>query len=307
MHFGLVMAAALLADALLGELRRGHPLVGFGVLAARLERALNRRDRSPALRRALGAVGVLALVAPVTVAAAVLAAAPYGWAFEVLALYLALGLQSLVAYARAVRNALAADDLDAARTAVGMMVSRDVRRLDRRGVAAAAIESVLENGNDAVLGALFWFVIAGAPGVVAYRLINTLDAKWGYRTARLRAFGAFAARLDDGMNWIPARLVALTYGVVACAPLRALRCARRQGARTASPNAGLVMAAGAGALGVRVGGPGVYHGRTQWRPRLGAGGRPDAASIAAALALVVNGALAWTALACVAGWWLASP
>ncbi len=305
MQFGLIMAAALLADGLLGELRRGHPLIGFGLVAARLERAINRRDRPAPLRRLLGGFAVVLLVAPPTLAAVWLAAAPFGWAFDLVVLYLALGLRSLADHARRVRRALEADDLEAARAAVGMMVSRDVRGLDRRGAAAAAVESVLANGNDAVFATLFWFIVAGAPGAVAYRLVDTLDAMWGYRTARLQAFGAAAARLDDVMSWPAARLTAITYGLAGLVPVRALRCALRQGGRTTSPNAGRVMAAGAGALGVRVGGPGVYHGRRQWRPRFGVGRRPDAAAIAGAVGLVVDGALAWTALACIAGWWFA--
>ncbi|MFW5970082.1 MAG: adenosylcobinamide-phosphate synthase CbiB [Halofilum sp. (in: g-proteobacteria)] len=305
MQTGLVIAAALLADALLGEMRRGHPLVGFGMLAARVERAFNRRDFRPRLRRFLGGVGLVLLVVPFVVAAVFLAAAQYGWAFEILVLYLALGLRSLGEHAGRVQRALGAEDLESARAAVGRMVSRDVRALDRRGVAAAAIESVLENGNDAVFGTLFWFLVAGAPGAVAYRLVNTLDAMWGYRTERLAAFGWAAARLDDVINWPAARLAALTYGLVGLAPLRALRCARRQGGRTDSPNAGVVMAAGAGALGVRIGGPGVYHGRRRWRPRFGVGRRPDGAAIGAAVGLVINGALLWTAIACIAGWWFA--
>jgi adenosylcobinamide-phosphate synthase len=305
MQIGLVIAAALLADALLGEMRRGHPLVGFGVLAARLERVLNRRDFPAWLRRILGVIGLALVVVPFVVAAIVLAAAEYGWAFEILALYLALGLRSLGEHARRVQRALAADNVESARAAVGMMVSRDVRALDRRGVAAATVESVLENGNDAVFGTLFWFAVAGAPGAVAYRLVNTLDAMWGYRTERLAAFGWAAARLDDVLNWPAARLAALTYGLVGLAPLRALRCAWVQGGRTDSPNAGVVMAAGAGALGVRIGGPSVYHGRRVWRPRFGVGRRPDGAAIGAAVGLVINGALLWTAIACIAGWWFA--
>jgi adenosylcobinamide-phosphate synthase len=186
-----------------------------------------------------------------------------------------------------------------------MMVSRDVRALDRRRVAAGAVESVLENGSDAVFGALFWFAVAGAPGVVLYRLVNTLDAMWGYRTRRLAAFGWAAARLDDGLNWPVARLVVLTYAGVSGAPGRALRCAARQGRRTASPNAGRVMAAGAGALGVRLGGPGVYHGRMQWRPRFGVGRPADAGAIDGAVRLVLNGALVWIVIVCLLEWWLA--
>lgn len=305
MNPGLVIAAALLADALLGEIRRGHPLVGFGRLAGRTERVLNRRDYPAALRRGLGMAALAATVAPFAAAAAWLAAAPHGWVLEVAVLYLALGQRSLADHARRVHAALTAGDLDTARAAVGTMVSRDVRALDERRVAAATVESVLENGNDAVFGALFWFAVAGAPGVVVYRLVNTLDAMWGYRTQRLAAFGWAAARTDDVLNWPAARLVVVTYAVIGGAPARALRCARRQGGRSDSPNAGRVMAAGAGALGVRLGGPAVYHGRMQWRPRFGVGRAPDADAIQRAVRLVVNGSLAWTAIICVAGWWLA--
>lgn len=305
MNAGLIIAAALAADRLLGELRHGHPLVGFGRLAGRLERLLNRRALAAPARRGLGALALVVLVAPPAALAAVASAAPYGFALDIAVLYLALGLKSLGEHARRVHRALAADDLDAARAAVGTMVSRDTRALDGGRTAAAAIESVLENGSDAVLGTLFWYLVAGAPGVVIHRLVNTLDAMWGYRTARLAAFGRAAARLDDVLGWIPARLAALTYALAGGAPARALRCAWRQGGRAASPNAGVVMAAGAGALGVRVGGPAVYHGRARWRPRFGTGARPDPAAIGRAVRLVENGALAWTAIVLVAGYAIA--
>lgn len=305
LHAGLIIAAALAADHGLGEIRRWHPLAGFGWLAARLERAWNRQALPAAARRLLGASGVVLLIGPLAVATAWLSMAPYGFVFDAAVLYLSLGLASLGEHGRRVERALADGDLEMARAAVGTMVSRDTRELDERGAAAASIESVLENGNDAVFGALFWFLIAGAPGVVVYRLVNTLDAMWGYRTRRLSAFGWAAARLDDGVNWVPARLTVLTYALLAGAPRRALICAWRQGRRTSSPNAGVVMAAGAGALGLRLGGPCVYHGRLQWRPRFGVGGRPGAACIGRATRLVQGGALAWTAAALLLGWWFA--
>lgn len=305
MNAGLIIAAALAADTALGEIRRGHPLAGFGWLAARLERAWNLQALAPGVRRGFG-VGALALLTvPAGVVAYGLSSAPYGFVFEAAVLYLALGLASLGDHGRRVERALVDGDIEMARAAVGTMVSRDTRELDERGAASAAIESILENGNDAVFGALFWFLVAGAPGVVVYRLANTLDAMWGYRTKRLAAFGWAAARLDDVINWIPARLTVVTYALLAGAPRRALACAWRQGRRSASPNAGIVMAAGAGALGLRLGGPCVYHGRLQWRPRFGAGGRPGAACIGRAIRLVQGGALAWTAAALIMGWWFA--
>lgn len=305
MQTALIMLAALAADAVLGEIRHGHPLAGFGTVAGWLERRWNRQALPGWLRRSLGVVALLVLVLPIVFLAGYLVTVPYGPVFELLVLYLALGLRSLGDHARAVERALVADDLDDARIAVGLMVSRDTRRLDRRGVSTAAVESVLENGSDAVFGSLFWFAVAGAPGVVLHRLVNTLDAMWGYRTHRLADFGWCAARFDDVLNWIPARLTALTYALLSRRPLHALACSGRQGGRTDSPNAGVVMAAGAGALGVRLGGPGVYHGRLRRRPRFGTGDAPEPATIRRALRLVQGGAFLWTVVALLAGWSLA--
>jgi adenosylcobinamide-phosphate synthase len=164
--------------------------------------------------------------------------------------------------------------------------------MDNKAVATAAVESVLENGNDAVFGALFWFLVAGAPGAVLYRLANTLDAMWGYRTARYLYFGWAAARLDDVLNFIPARLTALTYALIGSTRI-AWRCWRVQAGAWESPNAGPVMAAGAGALGLALGGGAYYHGQWEERPPLGMGMPPDAAAIRAAVRLVGLGVLVW--------------
>jgi adenosylcobinamide-phosphate synthase len=191
---------------------------------------------------------------------------------------------------------LGAGNLEEARTRVGYMVSRDTGKMDVQAVATATVESVLENGNDAVFGALFWFLVAGAPGVVLFRLANTLDAMWGYRTPRFLYFGWAAARLDDVLNFIPARLTALTYSLLG-STANALRCWRIQARAWDSPNAGPVMAAGAGALGVSLGGGAFYDGEWEERPPLGLGMPPDPDSIPAALRLVRSGVVMWLLIA----------
>ncbi|HVJ38477.1 MAG TPA: adenosylcobinamide-phosphate synthase CbiB [Stenotrophomonas sp.] len=290
-----VASGAVLLDLLFGEPRRGHPLVAFGRFASGLEARLYRDSR------ALGLAAWMLAVLPLVGVAGGLqwwlwTRAPWaGLAWAALALYVALGLRSLGEHAVAVAAALEGDDLAAARLAVGRIVSRDVQALDAQQVAGAATESVLENGSDAVFAALFWGVLLGAPGAVLYRLANTLDAMWGYRTPRYQRFGWAAARIDDGLNWLPARLAALTYAVLGATGC-ALRCWRVQGTRWKSPNAGPVMSAGAGALRVVLGGAAPYHGQWQLRPVLGAGAAPDASSVRRALSLVRSGVALWLLL-----------
>ena len=290
----LVTLAAVLLDALLGEPTRWHPLVGFGRWAQYFERRLNANTtRSPLTQRLLGALAVTAAVGPWVLLVAVAGALPalHYWV-AVAALYFALGHQSLRQHAQQVHRALEAGNLDEARVQVSYMVSRDTAKMDARAVAAATVESVLENGNDAVFGALFWFVVAGAPGVLLFRLSNTLDAMWGYRTSRYLYFGWAAARFDDVLNFIPARLTALTYALIG-STRNALHCWRVQAPQWDSPNAGPVMAAGAGALGLGLGGGAYYHGEWEERPPLGLGAPPDAGSIRAALRLVRSGVVLW--------------
>ncbi len=285
-------ALAVCLDLLLGEPRRWHPLVGFGRLATWLEDALNAAARPDGQRRALGALAVVGLVGLPT---ALLAALPQHALLGAAVLYLALGWRSLGEHAGAVTAALVAGDLPAAQHAVARMVSRDCAALDAQGVAAATVESVLENGNDAVFGALLWFAVAGAPGALAFRLANTLDALWGYRNDRFLHFGWAAARLDDVLNLLPARLTALAYALLGHTH-QGLACWRTQARGWKSPNAGPVMAAGAGALGVLLGGPARYHGAVQDRPPLGTGVPASPPDIDRALALLRRSLALWLAL-----------
>jgi adenosylcobinamide-phosphate synthase len=184
---------------------------------------------------------------------------------------------------------LRASELPTARAHAQMLVGRDPRELDAHELCRATIESVAENTADALVGALLWGALAGAPGVAVYRAANTLDAMIGHRSPRYEDFGWAAARLDDLMTWPAARLTALL--TVLIAPLadadgrEALRIMRRDGASHPSPNAGLVEAAFAGALGVRLGGTNRYGTHTEHRPPLGDGPTPSTEDIARAVLL----------------------
>lgn len=293
----LTVCAALLLDLILGEPQRFHPLVGFGNLVKLTEKTFYRDSVI------IGALAVLILLLPLFALTLVVERLPAVWAVAVniLVLYLTIGWHSLSAHAGRVREELIANDLPAARLAAGRMVSRDTADLDSEGIAAATVESVLENGNDAIFGALFWFLLAGLSGVVLYRLSNTLDAMWGYKNPRYLRFGRAAARLDDALNFVPARLTALSYALLG-RTRTALRCWQQQGGTWKSPNAGPVMAAGAGSLGLELGGIAVYHGLAQQRPILGAGRRAGANDIDAASRLIRHCVLLWVVTLCAGAW-----
>jgi len=276
-------------DAWLGEPRRWHPLVGFGHLAQRIEQRLNSGGRG---WRSHGVSGWCLAVLPPVLLVWLLSLSSLGWLVDILVLYFALGLKSLGQHALPVAQALRLGNLGEARRRVGYLVSRRTSELDACGVARAGTESVLENGADAVFASLFWFVVLGAPGVLLHRLSNTLDAMWGYRNERFERFGWAAARIDDVLNYLPARLVALTYALLG-RTATALRCWRRQAPQWDSPNAGPVMAAGAGALQVQLGGSAIYHGVEEQRPQLGEGAPAQARDIERALNLVYLGVLLW--------------
>lgn len=296
----LLALTGIALDRLFGEPRRWHPLVGFGKLANGVEQRL-RRNAAPGHAVFTRAIGLLAwallVVPPVLFVLQLTVHLPMVWSLllNVLLLWFALGARSLDEHARAIAVALSADDLPTARLAVGRIVSRDTAALDATGVAKAGVETVLENGNDAVFGALFWFFLFGGAGALMFRLANTLDAMWGYRTDRLRYFGWAAARIDDVLNYLPARLTALSYAILGNT-LNALRCWRNQARAWDSPNAGPVMASGAGALEVSLGGAAQYHGQMEVRPPLGQGAAPDGNDIVRALRLVWRGIFLWLAV-----------
>lgn len=212
--------------------------------------------------------------------------------------WVALGGTTLTRTGSQMADLLAAGDTDAARQLLPSLCGRDPSVLDEAGLARATCESVAENTSDAQVAPLLWAAAAGVPGVLAYRAINTLDAMIGHRSPRYARFGWAAARLDDVVNYLPARVTGAL--VVACAPLvggsglAAVRAWRRDAARHPSPNAGIPEAAFAGALGVRLGGPTQYRHELEIRPSLGDGPAPEVADLRAAVRLsrfVQGGAL----------------
>lgn len=286
-----IAIAAVVLDFILGEPRRYHPLVGFGWIADKFEAWFNpaiMQDKSR--QRLMGILALALLLIPFIMLAYWLCHIQLiSMIANTLLLYFAIGHKSLHDHAHAVSSALRNHDATLAKTAASYMVSRDSAAIEP---IPATVESVLENGNDGVFGALFWFFIAGGTGALAFRLANTMDAMWGYKTPRFFYFGWAAARLDDVLDYIPARLTALTYAALGNTQL-ALRCWKTQAPVWDSPNAGPVMAAGAGALNIKLGGAARYQGEWHQRPLLGAGVHPVLNDIERALTLVRYGVYLW--------------
>jgi adenosylcobinamide-phosphate synthase len=276
----IALAIGFALDRLLGDPSHGHPVAGFGALATALERRTWRPERRAGITH----------VALLLAAAAWLGRRANGSpASSALVVWVALGGRSLERAALTMEELLRASELPAARAHAHVLAGRDPRELDAHELCRATIESVAENTADALVGALLWGALAGAPGVAVYRAANTLDAMIGHRSPHYEDFGWAAARLDDLLNWPAARLTALL--TVLVAPLagadgrEALRIMRRDGASHPSPNAGLVEAAFAGALGVRLGGTNRYCTHTEHRPPLGDGPTPGTEDIARAVLL----------------------
>jgi len=272
--------------------------MGFGHWAKVCERFGRKFSAQASAQITMGTASVCLAIIPILVITVLLdnylqsRSALLSGLFSCLILYLALGARSLKEHGLAVSTPLFAGDLELARQKLSWIVSRDTSCLDEPAVNRATVESMLENGSDAIFAAIFWFVIAGAPGVVLYRLANTLDALWGYRNKKYLYFGRFAARFDDLLNLIPARLTALSYCLVG-AWKPGIQCWHQQARLWDSPNAGPVMAAGAGALEVRLGGQASYHGELHQRPELGCGKQAEKQHIVAAIALINRSLILW--------------
>lgn len=296
---GLLLGVA--ADGALGDPQRRHPVAGFGRVAKRVEQTLYRDDKLVGVAHAallsggVVAVGVVLervgrrhpVLHTLTTAAAT-------WAV--------LGGRSLAVQGAAIGRELDAGDIAAARARLPHLCGRDPSTLDADGLARAAVESVAENTSDAVVAPLLWGAVAGVPGLLGYRAVNTLDSMVGYRSPRYRRFGWASARLDDLLNLLPARLAAAL--TVVGAPVvggswrGAWQSWHRDAAAHPSPNAGRLEAAFAGALEIRLGGRTVYAHGVEERPILGEGRTPDSGHVTRAVELsrVVGGLTAAVAV-----------
>ncbi|KYG20854.1 cobalamin biosynthesis protein CobD [Bradyrhizobium sp. AT1] len=293
MGFAGAMVVAMAVDALLGWpswlfARIGHPVTWLGRLIGVIDAGWNRDSDPPALRRAAGVAGASVVIAiSVAVGWMLQVLLPTGWLQIVLVGVLSwplVALRSLHDHVAAVAAPLLAGDIAGAREAVSRIVGRDPTALDEAGIARAAIESLAENASDGIVAPVFWGAVFGLPGILGYKAINTLDSMIGHRSERHEAFGWAAARIDDLANFIPARLTGFLFVLLAPRRSEALSCMTRDARRHRSPNAGWPEAAMAGALGVRLSGPRIYHGSTTDEPWLNEGARdPLARDIAEAL------------------------
>lgn len=268
-HRAAGLLAGYVTDLFVGDPQRLHPVAGFGRVAERFEEVMYRDDRSAGLVYALTLIGGSAVFGRRSRKATTIA----------ITTWTALGGTSLLNAAEAMASHLEADDIAGARALVPSLCGREPNSLDEAGLVRAALESVAENTADATVAPLFWGAVAGGAGVAAYRAANTLDAMVGYRNIRYYRFGWASARIDDALNYLPARLCGLL--IVACAPTvggssrEAIRAWREDAHKHPSPNAGVVESAMAGALGVSLGGTTVYAYGTEERPKLGDGPAPN--------------------------------
>jgi adenosylcobinamide-phosphate synthase len=275
----LVALLALLFERVVGYPRAlfraiGHPVTWFGALISlcdRLNGGRNRRAKGVLTAAMLVVVALGAGFAVTQIAQAI----PWGWIAEVLLASTLLAQKELGRSVEAVADALQRG-VQSGREAVAHIVGRDTATLDEAAVARAAVETLAESTSDGVVAPLFWLLVAGLPGILVYKAINTADSMIGHRTAKYLEFGWASARLDDLLNWVPARLTAVLIAIAALLipgadSQRAWMTARRDARKHQSPNSGWPEAAFAGALNFRLGGPRAYEGEVHDLPAFGEG------------------------------------
>lgn len=277
-----ILLLALAVDALIGwpdALYRkiGHPVTWLGKLISHMDKSLNRMEWHPPTRRLMGLLTAAFIILICIVSGQIIQNAVgqgiLGFLISVLLAWPLLASRSLYSHVKDVAQPLELMDLRSAREAVSMIVGRDPKQLDTAGVGRAAIESLAENTSDGVVAPIFWGLIFGLPGILAYKAINTMDSMIGYKTPKHLDFGWAAARIDDLANWVPARLTGLIIAMISGTPNAALQTIRRDAGKHRSPNAGWPESAMAAALGVRLSGPRSYHDKQTNDPWLYAEGR----------------------------------
>ncbi|VAW13981.1 Adenosylcobinamide-phosphate synthase [hydrothermal vent metagenome] len=300
-----VLIAAIVIDAGVGEPRAlwrlvPHPVVAMGAGIGWLDDKLNREQARTDARSAAGGLAAALILGAGLLAGGIASVGvgvlPYAGVFEAIAVAVILAGRGLYDHVAAIADGLAGGGVKGGRAAVAHIVGRDPHSLDEPGVVLAGIESLAENFSDGVIAPALWYLVFGLPGLVAYKAVNTADSMIGHRTPRHLAFGAATARLDDVLNWIPARL---SGGLIAIAAFfggwdwrGAIAAMRADAGRHRSVNAGWPEAAMAGALGVALAGPRSYDGKTVDDALMNAGGRLAAGveDIRAALRLFIGAA-----------------
>ncbi|HKP22222.1 MAG TPA: adenosylcobinamide-phosphate synthase CbiB [Dongiaceae bacterium] len=286
------LLSSLALDAVFGDpealnRRQLHPVQLIGRVIAWADVRFNLESDTPGRRRNSGAWTAAGLLAGALILGhliqALLLALPLGWLWLAIVMSTLIAQRSLYDHVAAVASGLETGGLGGGRLAVSRIVGRDPEALDQAGVSRAAIESLAENFSDGVVAPVFWAALLGLPGLLAYKVVNTADSMIGHKSARHLHFGWAAARLDDLLNLVPARLSGLivwtaSWILSGAHPAGAWRAMRRDARHHRSPNAGWPEAAFAGALGLAIAGPRVYHGERVDDHWMNEGGRPHAAA-----------------------------
>lgn len=272
----VILTGALFLDFIFGDPDFSfHPVRLIGKLITKAENILRKTGLSETTAGTLGVISTILITQGILFILYTIIS-PYPVLREILSIviiYFTIALKDLAVHGMRVKNALESDNIEGAKRYVSYIISRDTENLDKKAVIKCTLESISENSCDAVIAPLFWGLFLGVPGALAYRVINTLDAMWGYKTKKYLNFGKTAAIIDDVVNFIPARitgaLICLTAPVSGGNITRAFKIMIRDHAKLKSPNAGYPEAAMAGALGIKLAGPGVYFGETVHKPEIG--------------------------------------
>lgn len=305
---------AIALDLIFSEVKCFHPLVGFGRFSYFIESQFNNHHQTKFIIKLRGCFSwlmcLLPLVALIFLFEQLKAQFEFQYfsiafddaVFDAFILYFVIGHKSLQQHALNIFNPLSLkteDSITAARKQVAMMVSRKTSQLTEQEISRATVESVLENGHDAVIASLFWYAVGGLPLAILHRLVNTLDAMWGYKNKQFVDFGWCAAKMDDWFGWPSAKITAFLYAIQGLFNKRfvnSLNNARKQSQHYKSLNGGWVMASGATVLNIQLGGQAVYDNQKSDGTKLGQGDNVTSKDILKSIQLVSNAVWLWVAL-----------